>query len=703
VSPWEDVARALSAPDVEQRRRAVSELGEPRGPLPTALLLRALGDEDWRVRKEATTVAASLPASSELLDALMGALATGDNVGLRNAAVDALAGHGVHAVAALAASLRRLDADGRKLVVDSLAKNGRPEGLPILKTLLRDEDANVRGAAIEAIATVGESRAEEAIALLDGCLDAPSRFERLAALEGLNRLIAVLPWERVEPLLDDPILLAPALRAAGRSANEAAVAVIVSKLEAASGRSFFDALAALVELSRASPALRGRVEAMMKAASPELGRRMIELVRDEGVPAEQRRAGLAALSWLSSAEAAFAAVQALGDDALAAEAEATLAELGSVAGPALLEGARGALSEQRAACITLLGPLCSVDADAARAIEAALADEAPEVVAAALDALPNMHTPAALELAARWLVAAPSGLVHQAALRALGLLARRQPEAARGLALRYKPSAREAEASAAILEAITSSSHPSANDDVAYLSEALSSEHPSVRRAALSALSAFGGELVLEPIAFALTDETCDVRQAAVRALGRLRSPDGAPLGLERLHALVSEGADPTLVAAAVRALGEIGSPQSWDTLAALTSAEARVAVAAVEAVAASSDPRRVDVLIGALGHADAEVVKAAVRALATIPDVRVIGELAVCLEHRAWDVRRLVAELLGRIGGDLALTHLRGRLEAETEPHVSDALLRALAEAETSGGRRQTAPPPSLGRRPTT
>mgnify|MGYP003465929586 FL=1 len=173
MSDASDLKRALEANDAEERRRAMSAMRRAEGPVSVALLTQALGDSDWRVRKEAVLTALALAPSAAVLKALVNELRPGDNIGARNSAVEALAGYAVHAIPALAAALVDLDADGKKLVVDILAKGARPEALPILRTLLRDDDVNVRGAAIEAVACIGEACAEEAIAILDACLDSP--------------------------------------------------------------------------------------------------------------------------------------------------------------------------------------------------------------------------------------------------------------------------------------------------------------------------------------------------------------------------------------------------------------------------------------------------------------------------------------------------------------------------------------------------
>ena len=78
---------------------------------------------------------------------------------------------------------------------------------------------------------------------------------------------------------------------------------------------------------------------------------------------------------------------------------------------------------------------------------------------------------------------------------------------------------------------------------------------------------------------------------------------------------------------------------------------------------------------------------------LARESDLRAGAHLGACLDHEAWDVRRLAADLLGRIGGEVANGLLRTKLAIETEPLVREALLRALGDVEVTTYVRRNTP----------
>ena len=204
--------------------------------------------------------------------------------------------------------------------------------------------------------------------------------------------------------------------------------------------------------------------------------------------------------------------------------------------------------------------------------------------------------------------------------------------------------------------------------------------------------------MAVEAVAFTLGDEEPGVRRAAVRALGAMRTDDGAVAGIDHLLELVKRGDDEGLLVSAVNALGAAGDPRALEVLAPLVSDGApMVAVHAVEALGDIPHPRRAQVLGDALGRSDSEVVKAALQMLVDKRELDAETHLAECLEHPEWEVRRLAADLAGRFGGLGATTRLRRRLGVEVESLVREALYRALAELEgVDVVVRRTTPPPT-------
>jgi HEAT repeat protein len=692
---------ALASDDPEERRRAVARLGDLDREACVPRLLAALGDDDWRVRKEAIGAAVALAPAPEVLRALVEAIGTGQGVGLRNAAVEALSGFGAAAVDALSVSISQLDADGRKLAVEALGRSRQVEALAVLRGLLEDPDPNVRATAVEAVAQIGASSLEAAVPLLERCLGSGDRLLELAALDGLNQLGVILPWHSIADLLDDPVLEPAALVAAGRSGHPAAATRIVRCLSRASGRRWRSALVALAEYVQLSERTLSAARAALGDVPLSAREELLQAARRAGDDPDERRAALVACGALGGEEAASAAIEALSDDLVAAEGERALGLLGPQAIKVLLGVARTGQPAARARCIDLLGQLGDqLPSDAALAIAAALESDSQDVVRAALAALAAIGDESALARVARCMDVDGPATLRKAAMTALAALARRHPFAARALVARAGPDSADALAAATVLGALESPVLDGVEQDVSFLSAALSSENAVLRRAAVDGLAAIGSALGVEAVAFALTDEEREVALAAVRALGRLRNQDGSIAGISHLLELVEHSEDEALVAAAVQALGDTGDVRALSALRPLVKSGAAMAgVAAVEALGRLPGPQAIDALIDALGHSDSEVVKSALRVLAGAGEPRVLAHLGACLDHEAWDVRRLSADLLGQSGRDTAAGMLRAKLGTEDEPLVREAIQRALSEIEMAIGTvRVTAPPPRHG-----
>ena len=329
MSRARELEAGFASDDPESRRRAVEFLHETLraphaeeppldGDAPSRYLLRALGDSDWRVRKQAIEVARSLAPSPELLSGLLAALEPGDNVGLRNAAVDALGAFSESAVQALSQKLTTLDADGKKLVAEALARTQLPSALEALRPLLVDDDPNVRAAALEAVASVGGAAATEAFEILAESLKRPAEvaFVRLSALDGINRLGSLLPWPAIEGMLQDPVLERSAFAAAGRSAHPEALPALLSAFQRARGGGVSVVLAALVEYARTAAQ-----NPLLVRAEPPLAvvTRLLELATSKNDDLASRKAALIVSGALGIEQIAPIAAEALSDVRLLAE------------------------------------------------------------------------------------------------------------------------------------------------------------------------------------------------------------------------------------------------------------------------------------------------------------------------------------------------------------------------------------------------
>jgi HEAT repeat protein len=674
----------LQQAEPEARRVAVQQIAKVRGADAAELLLRALGDDDWRVRKEAAVVTPTLERREEVVAALVAALEETVNIGLRNAAVEALVAIGPDAVAATVEALSRLDADARKLAVEVLGGVADFRCTTALSRALDDEDANVRVASAEALggaALAGDESLELATNSLVEALSTRDPFLKIAALESLARMEVQLPWSVFEPYVNDPLLRRYAIAAACGSREPDAVRALAFATGDPSPTIAREAIVALGELVADLP----RDGELIKVARDSLRRipagcahARTAALDAEDAPA--RSGALPLLGLLREARDVALLVDALGED-VAERADLALRLFGPEAIGPVLEAARGARPSVRAAALELAASLDGADAAQVHgALRAALDDTPLEVVASAIDALGALGDANDLRRIAS-IVGHGDQRVRAAATNAVWELAARHVDTARAI-LDDASSGDDPLALGCILLGAIASTQKLREDDIRVLERALAHDRPQVRRAAIDALAQAGGEAAADAVVFALADEEHDVQLAAVRALGRLGRAD-------TLVGVVADTRDPVLTAAALRALGD-ADPASAVVAACplVRHADAAIACAAVEAIghlASARVPANItatceDALFLALDHADVEVVKLALSLVGALSGARALARLGLCLDHGSWEVRRVAAELLGQNRANSAQALLRARYEREKDPIVRDAIAAAVS-----------------------
>ncbi len=290
----DEIERALLDEDAEARRRAVQELPRLHGDGAALLLMRALADRDWRVRKEAIQTAPRIASRDLVIRHLVDALRNRDDIGLRNGAVEALVGVGREVVSHVVEALRTLDEDGRKLAVETLAQLPDLAAIDALTKSLDDNDVNVQVAAAEALGragNAGENGRSKAMDVLIRVLARNVPLLSLAALSSLLQLDAVLPFEILEPLVDQPILRRVAIEAAAGSTDSKAIAALATAVGDFSpqiSRQAALGFARSVEASMDDSATLLFAETSLSAL-PAAGARLRELARDIDDPSAALR------------------------------------------------------------------------------------------------------------------------------------------------------------------------------------------------------------------------------------------------------------------------------------------------------------------------------------------------------------------------------------------------------------------------------
>jgi len=670
----------LEQAEPEARRLAAQQLVKVPGDQVCELLRVALGDEDWRVRKEAAVSAAAIEERERVVHCLIGAIDDKENVGLRNAAVEALVNIGAAAVPATVGALRGLDADGRKLAVEILGGIPDERGVAALTQALVDEDANVRSAAAEALGSAdraGDDARALAVKALTGVLSSHEVFLKLAALDAIGRLDAYLPWAIFEPFVKDSVLRRYAIAAAARSDDAGALDALAGALTDPSRTVVREAVIAIGErlMGQFPETFRGGMERRVRGTSEARDRvRPMAKQLDDG---RLRPAAFLVLGLFADTADIPLFVEALSDDDLMQHAEKALSCYGVEAVGPLLAVARGEPPQVRASVLSIVptlnpGAMDEASPELEETLHDALQDDSPEVIAAALRLLAITGRADDLGRVAAF-TRHSDPRVSLSAEATLALLAARHKDGARERFSGITASSPDAGVLCVVLGALARAGDVR-EEDLASLDLALAHGDARTRRAAIEALAAIGGDAASDAVAFALADEERDVRLAAVRALGTLGRTDVLIAMVERDH-------DPAVVAAALRALTPGDAEATYRAARPLlASRDASIASAAAEAIGRLPSPAHREALFDALLHPEAEVVKVALSEMGAQLDGLALSHLARCLDHASWEVRRLACELLGGHNKDGVHALLHARLDREREPAVREAIASALS-----------------------
>lgn len=621
--------RTFAAEDEEVRRRTVQEqLGVPLDRC-RDLLWAALGDDSWRVRKEAVEVlVAARPGRGEI-DGLIELLRHEDNAGLRNATAEVLVRLGKRAVPALLDHLQDCDQDLRKLVVDTLAAIGERSAVPALLQTLDDPDVNVAAAAAEALGAIGDRTAVPA--LLQALDRQQHDFFRFNALSALGRIAAPGPLPPVvAQLARHDMLRLAAYECLGKiGADTAAADLLLEGLQSGLPSLRFVALRSLAAvLQHLEPLFRQAVIDQLKGLLEQGLLETLTQAIASGKP-DLAEAVMALLEALTDPRCLPLLMQVIVDERLSLRAMEALQSIGTAAiAPSI---ARYAMADEteRAAICSLLGRLGQLQPDVEQTIGQALSDEAPLVrraAAAAAGLLPS----AALLSAVTGLLEDDEPAVRDAALQTLRARGGSHSELVREIAGQMISSGLPEHRRAAVLLC-------AASGDCEQLTLLMKDEHAAVRESAVRAVGRLALATSCPSLVMALVDEAEEVRIAAAESLsGCCDKSDGvAPLRLALQ--------DPSswVQSAALRSLVALTGQEALpDALELWQRGDEVAQLACLEAFDLLAAPEGFVLISQALGQRDGEVLKEVIEVLARHKPDLLLPWLHHILSHTDWDVR---------------------------------------------------------------
>jgi HEAT repeat protein len=253
------IRATLQSADEEIRRSVLHLLDDFSSAGARDILFAAMGDESWRVRKEAVDLFVHSKPDTVTIERVVNLLRAEENAGLRNSAAEAVIRLGAASISPLISMVQDTDDDVRKSVIDIMGAIGDPVFVPCLLQALQDPEVNVASAAAEQLGALGDAGAvEQLIAAVLKREDVLFRFSALGSLGRLAKPVAV-PKALLQ-LADQQILKKAVFDCLGAIADDSSISLLLRGLSSPQKNSRTAAVKALYKVyGRSSAAIRAAI------------------------------------------------------------------------------------------------------------------------------------------------------------------------------------------------------------------------------------------------------------------------------------------------------------------------------------------------------------------------------------------------------------------------------------------------------------
>jgi HEAT repeat protein len=657
-----DIERQLNSIDVEARRGAVLMLAGQDSEMEQSerikLLLKAMQDSSWRVRKTAVDILLGQYAIDSYVDGLIKLLYIEDNAGARNTAIESLTKLGNKVTDYLIDAFDTTNHDVRKFVIDILGEIRDKKCVQLLVAALKDEDENVRASAVEHLGAMREPTAVDALIAIIKGNDLWTAYPAADALGliGDGRAVPAL----VEAL-EKKALREPVLKALGRLADPETLDNVVPFVDDRSGSVRQEALKSLEMMYHVGI----QEESFIAAFNKAFGGRAVEVLLEQarkGKPGA-RGSAILFLGIMRDDRAIDPLLEMSADEAHASEVKKALVFIAKKSPQVLVP-----LFDREFPYLKRY--ICELAAEVASPeytdiLMRLLDDEDGHVRSLSALGLASIGDQKAVEHIIK-LFNDQYEDVQEAAIKALGKLKKwLNLEDVHKMLDSKNPIIRRN--ASLLIGAIASP------DSVAALGFAQKDEDVKVRRAVVSALAAIKTPGSVECLVRALADEDSDIRAAAALSLGSI----GAAEVVEQLCLLLTDSEEMVKVAAA-KALGTISARKSVPNLVELLSdPNGFVKTAVISALGRIGGDDSREALIKMLDAEDIEIKRTAITALSEFDNVE--NNLIPFLDDKDWASRVAAIEALGG-RGDENITRELGRVyDSEEDPVVRRTIERYL------------------------
>ena len=539
------------------------------------------------------------------------------------------------------------------------------EGLPATRAPMGDSSTNT-----DAIQTLAVGTGARGFALSG---DVPDQQSADTAV--VNSLVRTLRDENAE-------VRSAAVQALGQLGSRLAIPGLIAALGDENGNVRYRAAEALSEIrdprsvEPLRAALADSVPRVRRYAASALGRSgdprassfIMALFDDE--QAEVRRTAVRIVGRLKSPDAVGPLTAALNDPdddvrGYAIQALSAIADTRAVA--PIIEAANDDSADVRTAAIRALGQFG--DPSAVGPLMNALGDSSPRVRGAAIRSLRELKAAQAVPAIIERLQD-ESADVRSLAVRTLADM--RDPSAILPIVGRLRdPDPEVREVAAGVLDDFKDRSV------VPPLIAALNDTVPDVREAVIRSLTSIEDPRAVTPILDRLGDTHADVRTIAARSLHEFNDRRVIPSLISLLR-----DSNPSVVVGALHSLEELEDVRAVEpTIELLSNSEASVRVAAARVLAEFKDPQSVDPLLAMTSDSVPEVRSQALRALTNMREPRAVPAVVAALrDDPSVGIRRNAAGWLAYLKDPRGIDPLIAALQDE-DSRVRAAAARALAQ----------------------
>ena len=628
-----EIEKALHSADEETRRDALralqgSKLTDIRG-----LLFTAMGDDSWRVRKEAVEAFIAAGPDDDSIGGLLDLLRNEDNAGLRNSAAEAIIKMDTRAADNLIHLINDTDADVRKFVVDVMGTIGNPLFLATLLSALDDTDVNVAAAAAEHLGHIGDAAAVPE--LLRCIISNPSQLFRFSALGSLGKLTSHMSVpQEISVLAEQEILRQSVYECLGSIGDHTAAPILLNGFSARQKSQRKTAIKAWYRIfSRSSATVR---QAMEGSLSSLKGSDEFQSLLDafDTVEPELAEAVTSLIGIIGDTRGAATLLKACTNERLTGSALCSLKRLGAEGVEVLLDLYVSCDEVSRAAICSIIGAIGH--RDGSWLIIKALGDNSPSVRKAAVSAAGRLSLIESIPAIVTLLDDSDSE-VRSTVVACLQVFALFDPTLIRQVALQLGAS-----------------------------------ENPFRRRDAAILYATVGDHVNL---ALLVKDEDPAVRRTAVFNIGKLHLSSHA--GLLRM-ALVDE--DPDVRIAAAEAIGETGGADDVHTLLhALDDGDCWVQCAVLKSIAKISDAQTFAAIHRRINRADGLLLICCLEQLEIIGTREAMELVESVLNNLDPEIVSIAIAILSRQGGEWLVANA-GRLMNHPNEKTRVALVTTFA-----------------------